>query len=189
MPAGTDVSHASLRDATVVGIDLSRALLAKAAAIETDAPLGITYVHGDVSSARALEGEGFDGVVASFALSDIDDLDGALATVARVLPNNGFFLFSILHPCFPGRPPNVSSAWPPDGGYYSERWWTSTATLSTLRQKVGANHRTLSTYMNALTDHGFTIERLAEPEPSREWLDTVGIVDPVPVFLVCRSRT
>jgi ubiquinone/menaquinone biosynthesis C-methylase UbiE len=176
------------RGARVIGIDISEALLAKARAADDRDPLGIAYVHADAASPRALDGEVFDGVVSSFGLSDIDDLDGALATVARVLNPGAYFVFSILHPCFPGRRPNVSAAWPPDAGYYREGWWASDASLSTLRQKVGANHRMLSTYMNALNRHALTIEQIAEPEPSQDWLDAVRIADPVPVFLVCRCR-
>jgi len=39
----------------------------------------------DATSARALTGAMFDGVVRNHGLADIDDLDGPLATVARVL--------------------------------------------------------------------------------------------------------
>ena len=52
--------------------------------------------------AVAGSGETFDGVVCNYGLSDIDDLDGVLATVSRVLTPAGWFVFSILHPCFPG---------------------------------------------------------------------------------------
>src|SRR4051794_21357829 len=44
----------------------------------------------------------------------------------------------------------ASSSWPADGGSYDERWWRATGCLSTLRQVVGANHRTLATYINTL---------------------------------------
>jgi ubiquinone/menaquinone biosynthesis C-methylase UbiE len=55
-----------------------------------------------VAVTGALAGETFDGVVRNYGLSDIDDLDGVLATVSRVLTPAGWFVFSILHPCFPG---------------------------------------------------------------------------------------
>lgn len=71
------------RGARVVGIDLSSALLDKARARELIDLLGITYVHGDAASPQALTGEVFDAVACSFGLLDIDDLDGAIATVAR----------------------------------------------------------------------------------------------------------
>jgi ubiquinone/menaquinone biosynthesis C-methylase UbiE len=177
------------RGGQVVGLDLSGALLATARRSEEELPLGIEYVHGDAASTPVLEGRRFDLVVSSFGLSDIDDLDGALATVARLLRPGGSFVFSILHPCFPGRPPAVSAAWPAGEGYFGEGWWTSDAALSTLRQKVGANHRTMSTYVNALIGHGLAVERMLEPEPPQDWLDAVDLPEALPVYLVVRCRT
>src|SRR6476469_1180970 len=66
------------RGAQVAGTDISAALLDKARGIEQGNPMGIAYIHADAGSPGALEGELFDGVVCSFGLSDIDDLDGAV---------------------------------------------------------------------------------------------------------------
>lgn len=90
------------RGASVVGIDISAVLLAKARAAEDAEPLGIGYGLADASSSEALHGDSFDIVMCNFGLSDIDRLAGALATVVRLLPGDGTFVFSILHPCFPG---------------------------------------------------------------------------------------
>jgi ubiquinone/menaquinone biosynthesis C-methylase UbiE len=78
------------RGAGVVGLDISAALLDKARAREQLDPLGITYVRADAASPDALMAELFDGAVCHFGLSDIDDLQGAVATVARVLRPGGF---------------------------------------------------------------------------------------------------
>ncbi len=174
--------------ARVVGIDLSRALLEKARAAERNAPLGITYVHADASAPETLTGESFDVVVCSFGLSDIDDLDGALATVARVLHPDGHFVFSLLHPCFPGWREDGSSSWQPGGGYYQEGWWLTEAPSSTLRRKVGATHRMLSTYLNTFIRHGLVLEEVAEPAFPAAWAAASPQKDPVPVFLAARCR-
>ena len=73
--------------------------------------------------------------------------------------------FRCCTPCFPGHPPIVLAAWPPGAGYFDEGWWVSDASRSRVRHAVGANHRTLSTYVNALLRHGLEIERMTEPEP------------------------
>jgi ubiquinone/menaquinone biosynthesis C-methylase UbiE len=73
------------RGAEVVGVDISGSLISKAQVIEDAEPLGIRYVHADVMSHAWLDDSAFDSVVCSFALSDIDDLDACLATVARRL--------------------------------------------------------------------------------------------------------
>ena len=170
------------RGAQVTGADLSTALLERAGDAEAREPLGVSYLHADVSSVSALMGVRFDRVVCNFGLSDIDDLDGVLQTFRRVLLDDGAFVFSLLHPCFPGLGDVASSSWPP-GGYFREGWWRADGAGSDLRREVGSNHRTLSTYLNALRRHGFALDELAEPPPPPEWP-----VDPVPMFLVGRCH-
>lgn len=173
------------RGAGVVGVDVSGQLIDKATAEETRAPLGIRYIHADVTEAGLLEEDTFDAVVCGFGLSDIDDLDGALATAHRVLRPAGIFVFSILHPCFPGGT-GVSGSWPSDGSYHDEGWWQADGSLSTLRQQVGANHRSLSTYLNTFRRHGLVLDETVEPSPPEEWAATRPEVARFPVYWVAR---
>jgi hypothetical protein len=94
---------------------------------------------------------------------DIEDLDGALTAAATVVRPGGWFIASIVHPCFPGGETGLPS-WPPEGGYDAEGWWISPDhNPSGARIRVGAYHRKLSTYMNATIDAGFGIEHVVEP--------------------------
>jgi SAM-dependent methyltransferase len=77
------------RGARVVGVDISGSLLEQARLAEEREPLGIRYVQTDVASQAALAGETFDLVVANFTLTDIDDLVGTVATIARLLEPGG----------------------------------------------------------------------------------------------------
>ncbi|MFI7060206.1 class I SAM-dependent methyltransferase [Kribbella sp. NPDC050124] len=173
--------------ATVVGVDVSAAMLGKARELEEQEPLGIQYLQADAADPQRLQGEGYDAAVCSMGIADIDDLDGALANVRRLLRPDGTFAFAILHPCFPGIE-GVSGAWPSDGTYYDERYWRADGTLSTLRQQVGANHRTLSTYLNTLHAHGFTLTRTAEPAPAIDPASPKQDMNRFPVFLVAAFR-
>jgi SAM-dependent methyltransferase len=174
------------RGASVVAADISDQLLEKARAVEEAEPLGIQYLRADATSPQALTGEEVDGVLCHFGLSDIDDLGAALATVTRVLRPGGWFVFSILHPCFSGWGDDAPSSWSPGSGYYNEGFWLANNTG--FRGKIGANHRMLSTYLNQLTAHGLALEKTAEPEPAGEWVDRNPGGDPVPVYLVIRCR-
>ena len=173
------------RGAVVVGIDISAALIAKAAAAEQQQPRGIGYVCADAASYEWPPGTRFDIAVCNFGLSDIDDLADAVASVARLLPPGGAFVFSLLHPCFPGGQ-HVSGAWPSAGSYHDERWWRADGTASSLRQKVGANHRTLSTYLNTLRRHDLWLDALLEPAPPSEWAQARPDAARMPVFLAAR---
>lgn len=174
------------RGARVVGVDLSERLLAVAAAAERDRPLGIDYRHGDV--AAWTPPRTFDAACCAFGLSDVDDLDGALATVRRAVRTGGRFAFSILHPCFPGGG-DVSGAWPTGGSYFDEGWWAADGALSTLRARVGANHRMLSTYVGALLRHGLVLDGVAEPPPPADWTGPRAGAARHPVYLVAGCRT
>jgi ubiquinone/menaquinone biosynthesis C-methylase UbiE len=174
------------RNATVIGMDISVALLDKARASEHCDQLGITYIQGDVTAAQVLTGEVFDGVVCNHGLADIDTLDGVLATTERVLIDGGFFVFSLLHPCFPGWGPEAPSSWAPGTSYYKEGWWL--AENQGFRGKVGSNHRMLSTYLNALVRHSLALDAVVEPSQPPEPATSEPDKDLVPVFLAVRCR-
>ena len=168
------------RGASVTAVDLSAKMLEYAVDREVDEPLAIRYLVGDVTTTEWWDGQLLDAVVCNMALMDIDDLDAALSTAARVLHPGGWFSYSLLHPCFPGLREGASeqlSSWPPDRGYAAEGWWTTEG--AGVRGRVGANHRMLSTYLNATMRAGFALEELGEATTE------------VPRFLIvrCRRRT
>jgi 2-polyprenyl-3-methyl-5-hydroxy-6-metoxy-1,4-benzoquinol methylase len=99
------------RGADVTGIDISGSLISKARESEQNEPLGIRYVHADVTAPDVLADREFDMAACSFGLSDIDDLDGVIEAVSGALRPRGSFVFSILHPCFSGGK-NISGSWP-----------------------------------------------------------------------------
>ncbi len=172
--------------ARVTGVDISQALLDKARALEDAEPLGVRYIHADAASATGLGDGEYDAVVCNFGLADIDDLDGALAAVERAVRPGGTFVFSILHPCFAGTA-TVSGSWPASGRYVDEGYWVAEGAYSTLRRRVGANHRTLASYVNSLSRHRLQLTAMTEPAPPREWAtDDRRDAARLPVFLVAR---
>jgi SAM-dependent methyltransferase len=173
------------RGARVTGVDIAAKLLARAREAELAAPLGNEYIHADVAAPGVLSEAAFDAATCSFGLSDIDDLGGAIGAVSHALRSGGRFVFSILHPCFPGGP-DISGSWPNTGRYYGEGRWTAEGARSTLRRQVGANHRMLSTYLNTLRAHDLWLDEVAEPLPAADW-DPAHVADRTPVYLVVRS--
>jgi SAM-dependent methyltransferase len=151
------------RGARATGVELSIGLLEQARQAEAARPLGIRYLQGDATNTQWWDGEPFDGVLCHMALMDIDDLPGALSTVASVLVPGGWFSFSIFHPCFPGGEAESWSglpSWPPEHGYAHEGWWNTDGTG--IRGHVGGNHRMLGTYLNALLAAGLVPQQFAE---------------------------
>jgi 2-polyprenyl-3-methyl-5-hydroxy-6-metoxy-1,4-benzoquinol methylase len=147
------------RGADVVAVDLSSRLIDRARQLQRDSPDGIRYLVGDAATTDWWDGEPFDHVVSNMALMDVDDLDGVLDTVGRVLAPSGRFSLAIFHPCFPVSDHTLPS-WP-EAGYSAEGWWTTGE--AGVRGHVGAHHRTLSTYLNALIAAGLVLDRVIEP--------------------------
>ena len=195
---GRVARHLANLGATVVGIDLSAKLLEIARRHEADDPRGISYVHADVRSLSDQALGLFDGVVCFMALMDIPDLVPTLQSVASVLRPVGWFVFAILHPCF--HTAQSGEIETPDGAvrtirqYFVEGYWRSD-TRTGPPGRVGAYHRTFSTYVNALTDAGFQLEHVSEPRGVSETANSpslLGIVRPVwrevPAVLVASCR-
>lgn len=158
--------YLSSRGARVTGVELALPLLERGRELERMSPQGIRYVHGDASRLDWWDRDPFEGAVCNMALMDIDDLDATLSTIRTVLRPGGWFNLSLLHPCYPGERQadrDALSSWPPEAGYGAEGWWTTKSTG--VRGHVGAIHRKLSTYLNAILAAGLELTGLTEPDP------------------------
>lgn len=167
--AGRDARYLAARGAVVTGVDLSANLIEIARRREVKDPLGITYQIDNAHDLAGLKDSHFQGALCHMALMDIPDLDRALTSIARILSPDAWFVFSITHPCF--KPPAYGeivdhvdgSVRRTVGKYFEEGAWPGPgARTDYLPQK--AYHRTLSTYVNALTKSGLTIELMREPQ-------------------------
>jgi SAM-dependent methyltransferase len=153
--------------ASVLGIDLSANMLARAAAQTVDAR--ITYQRSDLDELE-LPARAFDVAYSSLTLHYLADLDRALTSIHSSLVPGGMFVFSIEHPIYsaPSHPSFVADAsgnvtWPLDGyqieGLRTNDW---------LAPGVQKYHRTIGTYVSGLLTAGFTLEHLCEWAPSPE---------------------
>ena len=156
------------RGAKVMGIDLSPELIQVAQAEEGTHPLGIHYCVDDAQALSTIPEATFEGVVCVLALMDMPQLDATFRAVWRVLRPAGWFVFLITHPCFAA--PEAQWRQQPDGSvsweissYFAEGFFRSDH-RGNLCKRVGAHHRTLSTYLNTLVAAGFHLTRVVEPQ-------------------------
>jgi 2-polyprenyl-3-methyl-5-hydroxy-6-metoxy-1,4-benzoquinol methylase len=179
------------RGAHVVAIDVSEKMLDIARRHEAAEPRGIIYVQADAQRLDDGLGEPFDGVVCHMALMDISDLEATLHTISQILKPDGWFVFAVLHPCFNlarSGEQETSEGWIRTvAGYFAEGYWRSD-TRTGPPGKVGAYHRTLSTYVNALTAAGLIVERILEPQLTGTYAERRPIWTEVPGALVVRCR-
>jgi len=147
---------------SVLGVDLSEKMLARAAA-ETHDPR-ITYSRQAIEDIRFSAGE-FDVVMSSLAFHYVAAWEDACRQVYHCLSPRGTFVFSVEHPIFTSVAAQEWSRdaagerrhWPVDGyqleGPRSTHW---------LSAEVTKYHRTTATYVNALVSTGFLLRRLEE---------------------------
>ena len=183
--------HLADLGAQVLGIDLSAKLLEIARRHEAAEPRGVQYLRTDARTLDGVADGDFDGVVCHMALMDIPDLASTLRSVARILRPGGWFIFAILHPCYhTSRSGEVESSegWVRVvGGYFEEGFWRSD-TRTGPPGKVGAYHRTLSTYVDALNDARLSLERVSEPRLTGSHAESRPIWAEVPAALIARCR-
>ena len=94
----------------MVGIDLSAELIEVAR--RRAGAAGPTYRVDDAQALGSVADGAFDVVVSQLAMMDVADHRKLFATVRRVLVPGGPFVFSVLHPCFEGRPFHIRDAPP-----------------------------------------------------------------------------
>jgi SAM-dependent methyltransferase len=148
---------------TVVGIDPTWAQIQTAA----QRAKGPAYARAEAAR-LPFPSRTFDAVVACLVFEHIDDVDHAIAEVARVLQPGGRFLFFLNHPLLqtPG------SGWI-DDRILDEQYWRiglylhEDKTVEEVEKDVFIPfiHRPLSRYVNALADNGLLIVRMDEPAP------------------------
>jgi ubiquinone/menaquinone biosynthesis C-methylase UbiE len=150
---GQDARLLAHLGARVTGVDVSEEMLRHARRHETDEPLGIVYVDGDAQELEPFADRSFAGVVCHMALMDIPDLPSTIAAVARVLQDGGWFVFSIVHPCYGGHVAILTD-------YLVDHRYRKRVPPDWL--PTHAYHRPLGMYVDVLTRAGLRIERIVE---------------------------
>ena len=118
----------------------------------------------------------FDAAVACLVFEHIDDVDGAISEVARVVRPGGRFSFFLNHPLIqtPG------SGWiddhtvdPPEQYWRIGPYLVEQDSVEQVERGVFIRfvHRPLSRYLNALAELGLVLERMVEPQPPDGFVD------------------
>ena len=153
--------------ASVLGVDLSENMLARARA-ETADPR-VRYLKADLETLD-LPQESFDLTYSALALHYVEDFGRLVGEVSRALVSGGYFVFSIEHPIYMA---SMKPAWlaREDGG----RTWPvdhyaieGARVTDWLMKGVSKQHRTLGTTLNALIDAGLAVRRVVEWSPTPE---------------------
>ncbi|QWT85641.1 class I SAM-dependent methyltransferase [Chryseobacterium sp. PCH239] len=158
---------------TVTGIDLSERMLAKA--LEINSLPGIQYERIALEEVD-YPAEKFDIILSSLTLHYVESFDSIVQNIYKWLTPGGSFVFSVEHPVFTAEggqdwiydKNGEKICWPVDR-YFIEGKRNTTF----LGENVIKYHRTLTSYLNTLLKHGFTLKEVIEPEPGQEMLKEI----------------
>jgi SAM-dependent methyltransferase len=177
--------------ASVLGIDVSEKMLARARAETSDD--AVCYERGDLD-ALGLPEAAFDLVHSALALHYAEDLGRLFETVHRAIVPGGALVFSIEHPIYmaPSDPHWITledgrKIWPLDD--YSRE---GRRTTDWLAKGVVKYHRTLGTTLNLMIRAGLKVAHVEEWAPSREQIaampEAAEALDRPIFLLVAASR-
>jgi len=146
---------------TVVALDLSPTLVARAAAAD---PAG-RYLLADAAALPFPDGT-FDAVVAYNSLMDVDDMPATVAEAARVLAPGRPLCVCVTHPTadagkFESKEPDAPFVIP--GSYLGRHRFQEEFERDGLHITFTGWRYSLEGYARALEDAGLLIERLREP--------------------------
>ena len=156
----------------VTGVDISEKMLSVAQRENSDPH--ITYLKMPMEDINAIN-ETFDVVISSLAFHYVEDFQGVVRNVSRLIKKSGSFIFSQEHPlvtCYSGtgdrwtRNENGKKLHVNISNYCVEgkkesKWFV---------EGVQRYHRMFSTIVNTLSDNGFMILKMEEPYPTEEIL-------------------
>lgn len=155
---------------SVVGIDQSKKMLEVAK--EKFNSSKISYIQSSIEDID-FQKNSFDVVISSLALHYVKDYDRLIQKISEMVKVGGQIIFTVEHPTF--------TAYGSQDWYYNEEGKIlhfpvdnyyvegkrEAVFLGTTMMKY---HRTLTTYLDTLVQHGFQIDRVLEPEPAEKRL-------------------
>ncbi len=156
----------------VTGIDISEKMLSVAQSENSDPH--ITYLNMPMEDIDAIN-ESFDMVISSLAIHYVEDFQGVVRNVYKLLNEGGIFIFSQEHPfttCYSG----TGDRWTCDEngkklhvnisnycveGKKESKWFV---------EGVQRYHRMFSAIVHTLADNDFLIRKMKEPYPTEDFL-------------------
>ena len=146
------------------GLDISESQLQKAEALLAESQIKAKLICAPMEEDCGIPENYFDLVVSVYAVGWAHDLAGLFKRVYNYLKPGGIFAFSWSHPIHKCVAKDGEN-WVFKKCYYDESWYT----LTLGGGELTLSDRMLSTFINALADAGFVIERMAEkPDLSSE---------------------
>jgi SAM-dependent methyltransferase len=162
----------------IVGVDASPTLIDAARELAPEMELRVAS-----ASKMPFADASFDQVVSFMCLHDVDDLDGAVVEIARVLEPGGAACVAVVHPLNSAGRFEKHGRFVIRGSYLDSFRYSDKVERDGLEMTFESQHRPISAYFDALAGAGLVVDALREPvtESHASW-------SRVPLFLHLRAR-
>lgn len=137
--------------------------------------------------------ETFDIILSSLAFHYVKDFECLIEHISSWLKPGGEFVFSVEHPVFTSYgtqdwyydKDGTILHFPVDRYYYEGK-----REAVFLGEHVTKYHRTLTTYLTTLLQHGFILQHFVEPQPPEDMMNIAGMKDEMrrPMMLLISVR-
>lgn len=157
----------------VLGIDISTKMLE--VANKENKSDGIDFLCMSMDDISMLQ-QKFDIILSSLAIHYVEDFNQLVENIAKLLHKGGYFIFSQEHPITTAT--QIEDYWTKDKDGNAQYYNLSDYSVEGLRKTnwiindVIKYHRSFSTLMNTLHDHGMMVEKILEPIPDERIMQT-----------------
>ncbi len=155
---GQSAVHLAKLGARVTAVDFSSRQLEHARALARSHEANVRFLESDVQDLSTLDDASFDIAFSAYAFGFVEDIRSAFHEIERVLRPGGLFAFSWMSPFY---------AMTEERGLRVMRSYFDRSPIVS-RDADGTEvdfHRTYGDWHRALTDAGFVVTDILEPEP------------------------
>lgn len=181
----------------IVAIEISRGMIEIAKKKEVAHPLGIEYFEGSAADLNMVKPQSMDSAVSVLVYGHFNsnEMDMANKEAFRILKSNGEYVVAVPHPfMYVCKLPTHWYGW----NYEKLNYWDDKIAEITLFDNerrgfdISAKHHTIGKYLNSLTENGFVIEKIVEPQAKKAdmkiYPDMWGEEDALPTYLIIKAR-
>ncbi len=155
---GQSAVYLAERGARVTGVDFSPAQLDHARAFAKSRNAGIRFIESNVEDLSMLDDNSFDVAFSAYALGFVEDLGRAFGELGRVVRGGGLFAFSWASP--------VYAITDDKGLQITKSYFDRSPRIEADEDGTEVDfHRTYGDWHRALTEAGFVVTDILEPEP------------------------